>query len=435
MTLIGAINFGCPKNLVDLELMLGMVSEAGYKVTLDTEGADVVIVNTCSFILDAQKESIHYILELVEINKPLIVTGCLAQKYQQELQEQIPEIFAFLGTADITKIVDVIKDFEQKQIKKIYHVTPNPVIFYPENVKRQQITVGSASYLKIAEGCNYKCGYCIIPALKGPYRSRNMGDVIKEAKQLVDKGVNEIILIAQDTSYYGYDKFGAPVLASLLEKLNDIQGLGWIRVMYTYPSMINDELIDAVANLPKVVKYFDIPLQHSHPEVLKKMLRPVIDYRELLAKIRSKIDGVAVRTALITGYPTETEEQFEHLHQFVKDMRFDKLGVFEYSREKGTYSYDLKPQIPAKIKKERKKIIMKTQSRISYEINQGFIGKQIPVIIEQIASNGEITARSYRDAPEVDGLVYIKSDKPLLPADIELCTITGADEYDLIGEI
>ena len=435
MTTVGVINHGCPKNLVDTELMLGILDKSGYKTTLDAEKSDIVLVNTCAFIEDAQKESIATIVELIDKKIPVIVTGCLPQKYKQELMHELPEIFAFLGPADISKIADVVKDFEEQQIKTIYNVTDAPSILYPENVERLQITVGSSSYIKIAEGCNYKCAYCVIPKLRGRYHSRSIDNIYKEAISLAQKGVSEIILIAQDTSYYGYDKFGAPILASLLEKLNTIDELDWIRVMYTYPSMINDELIAAIKNCDKVVKYLDIPLQHSHPDVLKRMNRPIMDYRKLLAKIRKEIPDIAIRTSLIVGFPAETEEEFNDLYKFVEEIKFDRLGVFEFSREKDTPAYDMKPQIPAKTKKERKKKIMQLQARISNEINKSFVGKEIPVLIESLVSNGEIVARSYRDAPDVDGLVYIKSDKIISPGDVYNAKVYAATEYDLFATI
>ncbi len=435
MTTVGVINHGCPKNLVDLELMLGILDKAGYKTTLDIEKSDIVIVNTCAFIQDAQQESISTILELLEIEKPVIVTGCLPQKYKEELMAEIPEIFAFLGTADICKIADVVKEFEGQEIKRVYNVTEKPVILYPENVERLQITVGSSSYIKIAEGCNYRCAYCVIPELRGKYHSRSIDNVYNEAVALAKKGVSEIILIAQDTSYYGVDKFGAPVLASLLEKLNTIEELDWIRVMYTYPSLINDELISAIKNLDKVVKYLDIPLQHSHPDVLKRMNRPVMDYRALIKKLRTEIPEITLRTSLIVGFPQETDEEFNDLYKFIQEARFDRLGVFEFSKEEGTPAFDMKPQISAKVKKARKKLIMEKQAEISREINESFIGKEIPVLIESVVSNGEIIARSFRDAPDVDGLVYIESDEVLSPGDVYMAKITGANEYDLFGRV
>lgn len=429
---IALISHGCAKNLVDSELMLGILDDAGYSVTLDESESDIVIVNTCSFIHDAEKESVQSIFEMLSKGKKVVVTGCLPQKYQHELESLLPEAAAFVGTSDLSKIAGVIAALEEK--KTVYCVSKKPEYIYPEQVVRRQITLGASSFLKIAEGCSYKCGYCVIPRLRGPYKSRPMENILQEAKELVSKGVNEIVLIAQDTTAYGKDLYGRYALAELLEKLNDIKDLQWIRVMYTYPSTFSDELIEAFASLEKVVKYIDIPLQHSHPDMLKAMYRPVLDYEELIEKMRRKIDGVAIRSTFIVGYPSESEEQFEHLYNFVEKMRFDKVGVFEYCREKGTPSYSMKPQVLSKVKKERRKKIMQMQQVISKEINGSFIGKILPCIVETVDARGHVVARSYRDAPEVDGYVYVKTDKPLIPGDIESVKIVSASEYDLFGE-
>lgn len=429
---IALISHGCAKNLVDSELMLGILDDAGYSVTLDESESDIVIVNTCSFIHDAEKESVQSIFEMLSKGKKVVVTGCLPQKYQHELESLLPEAAAFVGTSDLSKIAGVIAALEEK--KTVYCVSKKPEYIYPEQVVRRQITLGASSFLKIAEGCSYKCGYCVIPRLRGSYKSRPMENILQEAKELVSKGVNEIVLIAQDTTAYGKDIYGRYALSELLEKLNNIEDLQWIRVMYTYPSTFSDELIEAFASLEKVVKYIDIPLQHSHPDMLKAMYRPVLDYEELIEKMRRKIDGVAIRSTFIVGYPSESEEQFEHLYNFVEKMRFDKVGVFEYCREKGTPSYSMKPQVLSKVKKERRKKIMQMQQVISKEINESFIGKILPCIVETVDARGHVVARSYRDAPEVDGYVYVKTDKPLIPGDIESVKIVSASEYDLFGE-
>ena len=429
---IALISHGCAKNLVDSELMLGILDDAGYSVTLDESESDIVIVNTCSFIHDAEKESVQSIFEMLSKGKKVVVTGCLPQKYQHELESLLPEAAAFVGTSDLSKIAGVIAALEEK--KTVYCVSKKPEYIYPEQVVRRQITLGASSFLKIAEGCSYKCGYCVIPRLRGSYKSRPMENILQEAKELVSKGVNEIVLIAQDTTAYGKDIYGRYALSELLEKLNNIEDLQWIRVMYTYPSTFSDELIEAFSSLEKVVKYIDIPLQHSHPDMLKAMYRPVLDYEELIEKMRRKIDGVAIRSTFIVGYPSESEEQFEHLYNFVEKMRFDKVGVFEYCREKGTPSYSMKPQVLSKVKKERRKKIMQMQQVISKEINGSFVGKVLPCIVETVDSRGSVVARSYRDAPEVDGYVYVKTDKPLIPGDIEPVKIISASEYDLFGE-
>ncbi len=432
MKKIALVSHGCAKNLVDSELMLGFLTQNGYEITLDENESDIVIVNTCSFINDAERESIHSILEMAENGKKVIVAGCLAQKHKEELKEAIPEIAGMIGPTDIEKLVDVIKGIDKGFIND---VADRPDYIYPENIKRQQITVGASSYLKIADGCNYRCGYCIIPYLRGDYHSRTIEHIVDEAKLLVAKGVNEIILIAQDTTYYGVDLYGKPMLKELLERLNDIENLCWIRIMYAYPTMMTDDLLDTIAKLDKVVKYVDIPLQHSHPDMLKSMNRPAFDYRKLVQNIRQRIPNVAIRTAFIVGYPGETEEEFEHLYNFVKDMKFNKMGVFKYSREKGTPSYKLKPLVSKKIMNERYKKLMVLQQGISKEVNESFIGKTLDCIIESYTDDGMVIARSQYDAPEVDGVVYIKTDKPIVPGDIEQVKITDCYEYDLIGEI
>lgn len=446
---IALVNHGCSKNLVDSELMLGLLSQKGYEITLDENQAHIVIVNTCSFIHDAEEESVQSILKLIDEGKKVIVTGCLPQKHKEELKKAIPEIVAMVGTTDFHKIVDVVNkikgcitDEEEEDTTSciledeyISSVSNKPNYVYPEGIERQQITVGASSYIKIADGCNYTCGYCIIPQLRGAYHSREMEHIIEEAKTLAQKGVAEIVLVAQDTTSYGIDLYGKPMLGKLLEKLNKINDIAWIRIMYAYPSMLTDDLIEKIASLDKVVKYIDIPLQHSHEEILTAMRRPAFDYESLIQKIRNKIPNVAIRTAFIVGYPGETEEHFNHLYDFVEKMRFDKMGVFEYSREHNTVSYDMKDQVPAKIRKERLKTLMQLQQKISKEINETFIGKSLPCIIENINSEGLVVARSQRDAVEIDGLIYVETEKPVIPGDIEDVLIKSADEYDLYGVI
>ncbi len=429
---IALLNHGCAKNLVDSELMLGLLAQNGHQITLDENDADIVVVNTCSFIHDAEKESVQSILQLVNNGKKVIVTGCLPQKYKSELKKAIPEISGMIGTSDIKEIVDVVDKIANHK-KYTEHVSKKPDYIYPENIDRQQITVGASSYIKIADGCNYHCGYCIIPNLRGEYHSRTIENIVEEAQSLVDKGVTEIVLIAQDTTSYGIDLYGKQALPKLLEELNKIEGLGWIRIMYAYPSQMTDELIDAIAKLDKVVKYIDLPLQHYNKDILKAMRRPVMDYDVLVKKIRDKIPGVTIRTAFIVGYPGETDEQFNELYDFVKRARFEKMGVFEYSREKNTVSYSMDEQVSAKIKKQRHKKLMSLQQKISKEINESYIGKVLPCIVEGYTDDGLILLRSEHDAPEIDGMVYVSSDTHVVPGDIENVLIEKADEYDLFG--
>lgn len=431
---ISLINHGCAKNLVDAELMLGMLAKKGYTITLDETDADIVIVNTCSFIHDAEKESVQSILQMIDEGKKVIVTGCLSQKHDKDLKDAIPELAGMIGTSNLKDVVKIVEDIAKgKEYESI--IDKDPKYIYPEDIERQQITVGASSYLKIGEGCNYQCGYCIIPKLRGKYISRPIENIVKEANELVNKGVTEIILIAQDTSSYGIDLYGKQALPELLEELNKIKNLSWIRIMYAYPTQMTDELIDAIAKLDKVVKYVDIPLQHSHPRVLESMRRPVMDYRKLVAKIRERIPNVSVRTSLIVGYPGETEEEFEDLYQFVKDVKFDRMGAFEYSREKGTYSDKLKGHLSEKVKRERRDRLMKLQQQISLENNEKYIGSTIKCIVEGYTDDGIVILRSEHDAPEIDGVVYAKSNEPVVPGDIEEVKITRADEYDLFGEI
>ncbi len=428
---IGILQFGCAKNLIDLELMLGILVKKGYKYSLDYDSKNIrtVIINTCSFINDAEKESIKAIINMIEKGKRIILTGCLVQKYKEELKNLLPEVKNYIGTCDYENIVEAIEN------KEYYNVSNIPEYNYCENIKREQITVGSSSYIKIAEGCYYNCGYCVIPNLRGKYKSRKIENIINEAQELANKGVSEVVLIAQDTTSYGLDLYQKPMLATLLKELNKIENLNWIRLMYAYPTNFDEELMKTINNLNKVVKYIDIPLQHSNIEVLKRMKRPAINYREFIKKIRKNIKNVAIRTTFIVGYPGETEEEFTDLYNFIKDMKFDKVGIFTYSREKNTYAYNLKPQIKQSIKNKRKKILMELQKKISLKINKNYTEKNIQCIIEEIHSNNIVVARSYKDAPEVDGLVYIKTKKFLTPGDIVNVKITDATCYDLYGVI
>ncbi len=433
MKKIALISHGCAKNLIDSELILGILAQNGYEITLNEDETDTVIINTCSFICDAERESIHSILEMAEKGKKIIVTGCLSQKHPEELKKEIPEICAVIGTTDFTKIIDVLKKVEQNNYVK--EVSSSPVYIYPENVKRQQITMGASSYIKIADGCNYRCGYCIIPYLRGNYHSRKIEDIVKEAKSLVKKGVTEIILVAQDTSSYGIDLYKKPALPELLKELNKIENLSWIRIMYAYPTMMTDELLYTIKECDKVVKYIDIPLQHSHPEILKLMNRPANDYRKMINHIREILPEVSIRTTFIVGYPGETEIHFNHLKEFIREMKFDRAGVFCYSREKGTPSYSMKNQVPKRVAKLRYNELMEIQQEISYARNKNFVGKILPCIIECYSDEGEVIARTRYDAPEIDGVVNIKTRKHVVPGDIEQVKITGASEYDLEGII
>jgi ribosomal protein S12 methylthiotransferase len=370
---------------------------------------------------------------MINAGKKVIIAGCLPQKYKQELKELIPEALAFIGTSDLDKIVDVIKKVtKNKEVD--YEVNELPEYNYPEGITRQQITMGASTYIKIADGCDFNCGYCIIPQLRGAYKSRPIEKIVKEAQDLAKKGVAEIVLIAQDTTSYGKDIYGSPKLKELLIELNKIEDLSWIRIMYTYPSLLTDDLLETIKKLDKVVKYIDVPLQHVSKHMLELMNRPVMDYRKLINHIRSKIPNVAIRTTFITGYPCETEEDFKELVDFISDMKLDKVGVFEFSKEKNTKAYHLKPQILSRVKKQRKNKLMRLQQIISRGINEKLIGSEIACIVEAINEDGQVVGRTYKDAPEVDGLVYIETKKALSPNDIIKAKIIKAVDYDLIAK-
>jgi len=430
---IALINHGCAKNLVDIELMAGILADKGHKITLDETNADIVLINTCSFIQDAETESVRSIISMIGENKKIIVTGCLPQKYKRELQKALPEVYAFVGISEINEIAQIV-DLISKD-EKIFRVSEKPNYSYPENAIRQQITVGASSYLKIAEGCDCNCGYCIIPKLRGKYVSRPVEQIVHEAKSLAYKGVSEIILIAQDTTSYGKDLYGKRYLPELLKELVKIDNLQRIRIMYTYPTGITQELLSVMAKSEKIFNYVDIPLQHASKKILKSMKRPVSDYRKLIEKIRKKIPDVAIRTTFIVGYPGETEEDFNELKDFVKEVKFDRIGVFEYSLEKDTYSYKLKNRVSAKIKHARRKELMEIQKEISEKINEKLIGKKIECIVEYITDDGAVIGRTYKDAPEVDGLIYLNSKEEVIPGDIVTAKVTKADTYDLWGDI
>ena len=436
--LIGFLNHGCPKNLVDFEWMMTALSNAGYGVTLDTDSSDIIIINTCAFIHDAEKESVRSILKFIENGKNVIVTGCLAQKYGSELKKSIPELAALVGISSFNDIVNVVNNVVKNHVF-VNAVNDSPCFKFPDVKERQITTIGATAYLKIADGCNCSCGYCIIPKLRGKQVSRSIEDIVNEAKYLVSLGIVEIILIAQDTTAYGIDNYKKLMLPKLLYELDNIEGLRWIRIMYAYPTNVTDELLFAIRDCKKVVKYLDLPLQHSDLSVLKSMKRPVLDYRKLVHKIRKTVPSIVLRTTFIVGYPQETDEQFENLLNFVEDMRFDRVGVFKFCREKGTYAYSLKGQIPIKIKNERYKKLMQLQKEISFKNNQARKNDTIECLVEAICDDGTIIMRSQYDAPEIDGNVYSDYNcskvHNIAPADIVNVKITDVGEYDLTGII
>lgn len=434
------VSLGCDKNLVDSEVMLGSLTKNNYIITNNEQDADIIVVNTCGFINDAKEESINTILEMAEYKKyakckVLIVTGCLAQRYQEELIKEIEEIDAILGTSSYDDIIlaiqKVIKGQKFKSFKDI-HNSP----FEMEN--RVLTTGGYYAYLKIAEGCDNHCTYCIIPKLRGRYRSRSMENILHEASYLVQKGVKEIILVAQDTTIYGHDIYNKKMLPELLKKLSMIEGIMWIRLLYCYPEEITQELLEVIKNNDKVCNYLDIPIQHCNDVILKKMARKT-NKETILEKIkliRQIIPNCAIRTTIITGFPSETNEQHQELLEFIKQIQFDRLGVFIYSQEENTKAASMHNQVEDSIKMKRKEEIMLAQQSISKEKSLNMIGKELDILIEGFLPDEKIyVGRSYRDAPEVDGYVFINIPNEIISGTFVKAKIIESDEYDLIGEI
>lgn len=439
---IGVVTLGCPKNLTDTEVMLGLLKDAGFKITFDIDEAQFVLCNTCSFIGDARKESIRTLVELADKGKELIIAGCLAQHFKEELLNEIPEARAVVGTGDINQIVNVIRAVADDSSLRLMQVseTPNVPDYSSEEVLPRVMTgMGASAYLKIGEGCDHSCSFCIIPMLRGKFRSRSIDSLEKEARILVKAGVKEIVLVSQDSTYYGIDLYGKLALPELLERLHSIEDLEWIRLMYAYPTEATTEILESIAKLPKVVKYVDIPLQHSHNAVLKSMARPLNPER-VVKKIREIVPGVKIRTTLIVGFPGETEEQFEHLVEFVKEHRFDRLGVFAYSKQTEVPSGNMPDQIKESVKKSRRAQVMKLQHQISTELNEAMVGQEIDVLIEGFDEQRKhYIARSQWDAPGVDNQVYIqepKSESEPTPEVGEICRvrIIKAKPYDLFAK-
>lgn len=436
---LGMISLGCPKNLVDSEIMLGIVQEKNIVITNNPAEADILIVNTCGFIESAKEESVNTILQMSEYKtdgncKYLIVTGCLSQRYADELAESIPEVDAFVGTEGFTDIAWVLD--EVMSGKKLIHMQKRTEQSMPPRVLT---TPDYMAYLKIAEGCDNCCSYCIIPKLRGPYVSRPYEEVIAEAKALAEKGIKELIVVAQDTTRYGEDLYGKLMLPQLLKDLNEIESLKWIRVMYCYPNNFTDELIDAFATLDKVCKYVDIPLQHASNRLLASMNRydTKEEVEELLAKLRKRIPGIAIRTTFIVGFPGENEADFEELKDFVAAQRFENAGVFKYSQEEGTVAGAMPNQIPEEIKENRYHELMALQAEISEEIHQNMEDTVLDVIIEGFdEENAELAAaRSYREAPEIDGNIFVEGAGNLQIGDCVKVRILQGFTYEMVAEI
>ncbi len=434
------ISLGCDKNLVDSEHMLGLLVEHGFEITDSEEDAEVIVINTCCFIHDAKEESIQNILEMAKYRtagscKVLLVTGCMAERYRDEIIEEIPEVDAVLGTNSYDKILDAIQDvLGGDRFQEYADLKGLPKI----DAQRVVTTGGHYEYLKIAEGCDKHCTYCIIPKVRGNYRSVPMESLIKEAKELADKGVRELILVAQETTLYGMDLYGKKELPRLLHELAQIPGIYWIRILYCYPEEITDELIDAIAAEPKVCNYLDIPIQHASDNVLKRMGRRTdqAELRAIIGKLREKIPDICLRTTLISGFPGETQEDFEELYRFVNEMEFDRLGVFPYSQEEDTPAATMEDQVPQEVKEFRRDELMELQQAIAFDKAEDMVGRILTVMIEgKVADEETYVARTYRDAPNVDGYLFVNTSANLMTGDFVKVLVTDSNEYDLIGEI
>ena len=434
------ISLGCDKNLVDSEVMLGLLDKKGYQIVDSEEDADIIVVNTCCFIHDAKEESIQTILEMAEYKKEgklkaLIVTGCLAQRYQQEIIDEIPEVDAVLGTTSYDHIVEAVEE----ALAGNGHVVLEDVDALPDVKEKRLVTTGGHyAYMKIAEGCDKHCTYCIIPKLRGNYRSVPMEKLLAEAKDLADQGVKELILVAQETTVYGKDLYGEKSLHKLLRELCKISGIQWIRILYCYPEEIYDELIQTIKEENKVCHYLDLPIQHASDAVLKRMGRRTSKAQlvEIIEKLRKEIPDISLRTTLITGFPGETQEQHEELKDFVDEMEFDRLGVFTYSPEEDTPAATMTEQIPEEVKEDRQAELMELQQEIAFDLAEDMVGREVLVMIEgKVADENAYVGRTYKDAPNVDGLIFINTDKELMSGDFARVRVTGALEYDLIGEL
>ena len=432
------ISLGCDKNLVDTEVMLGLLDSRGYQMVDTEEEADVIVVNTCCFIHDAKEESINTILQMAEYKKTgrlkaLIVTGCLAQRYQKEILDEIPEVDGVLGTTSYDKILEAIDEALAGHTElKMEDINALPQV----ETKRLVTTGGHYAYLKIAEGCDKHCTYCIIPKVRGDYRSVPMEKLLKEARELAEGGVKELILVAQETTVYGVDLYGEKKLPELLRKLCEIPGLYWIRILYCYPEEITGELIQVIKEEEKICHYLDLPIQHASDGILKRMGRRTTKQElvDIIGKLRKEIPDIALRTTLITGFPGETQEQHEELMAFVDEMEFERLGVFTYSPEEDTPAATMPDQIPEEVKELRQAELMELQQEIAFEKAEDMIGRELLVMIEgKVVDENAFVGRTYMDAPNVDGLIFVNADQELMSGDFARVKVTGANEYDLIG--
>lgn len=432
------ISLGCDKNLADSEEMLGLLTAGGHEITDDETQADAIVINTCCFIKDAKEESVETILEMAEYKKTgschaLIVTGCMAQRYQKEIIEEVPEVDAVLGT---TSYGDIVKALEEAVAGNHFEEFRD-IDYLPDTGSKRVLTTGGHfGYLKIAEGCDKHCTYCIIPKLRGKFRSVPMERLIAQAEDMAEQGVKELILVAQETTVYGRDLYGKKSLHILLKKLCEIRGIRWIRILYCYPEEIYDELIETIRDEKKICHYLDIPIQHASDRILKRMCRRTSKQEliDIVEKLRREIPDIILRTTLITGFPGETEEDHEELKEFVDEMEFDRLGVFTYSPEENTPAAEMADQVPEEVKEERRDELMELQQEISYDRGQDRIGQELLVMIEgKVADESAYIGRTYGDAPKVDGYIFVQTGELLMTGDFAKVRVTGALEYDLIG--
>ena len=434
------ISLGCDKNLVDTEVMLGMLASRGYEMTNDEQEADIIVINTCCFIHDAKEESIQNILEMAEYKKngsakALIVTGCMAERYRQEILDEIPEVDEVLGTTAYDRILDAVDAALAGQHEVM--TADLDALPLPET-KRLVTTGGHFAYLKIAEGCDKHCTYCIIPKIRGNFRSVPMERLLKEAQDLAEQGVKELILVAQETTLYGKDLYGEKSLPKLLRELCKISGIRWIRILYCYPEEITDELIQVMKEEPKICHYLDLPIQHANDTILKRMGRRTSKQEliDIVQKLRKEIPDICLRTTLITGFPGETQEQHEEVMEFIDTLEFDRLGAFTYSPEEDTPAATFEDQIDEEVKEDRQADIMELQQEIAIDKAEDMIGREVLVMIEgKVADENAYVGRTYRDAPNVDGLIFINTDVELISGDFAKVKVTGALDYDLIGEL
>ncbi len=434
------ISLGCDKNLVDTEVMLGMLASRGYEMTNDEQDADIIVINTCCFIHDAKEESIQNILEMAEYKKngsakALIVTGCMAERYRQEILDEIPEVDEVLGTTAYDRILDAVDAALAGQHEVM--TADLDALPLPET-KRLVTTGGHFAYLKIAEGCDKHCTYCIIPRIRGNFRSVPMERLLKEAQDLAEQGVKELILVAQETTLYGKDLYGEKSLPKLLRELCKISGIRWIRILYCYPEEITDELIQVMKEEPKICHYLDLPIQHANDTILKRMGRRTSKQEliDIVQKLRKEIPDICLRTTLITGFPGETQEQHEEVMEFIDTLEFDRLGAFTYSPEEDTPAATFEDQIDEEVKEDRQADIMELQQEIAFDKAEDMIGREVLVMIEgKVADENAYVGRTYRDAPNVDGLIFINTDVELISGDFAKVKVTGALDYDLIGEL